>query len=139
MSLKAVLLPAFVQVVLIFAMLFRTGYLRAQAIRTGETRIKDIALGQPNWPEMATQVANSYANQFQIPVLYLLLVAMVLPLHMADSVFVGMSWLFVVLRLAHAYVHITSNYVPRRFKLFVAGVIVVMLMWIIFAVRVLMG
>lgn len=136
---RAVLLPVFVQIALSFFLLFRMGFVRVDSIRAGETKIKDIALGQPNWPEKPTQIANSYANQFQIPVLYFVLVALALPLQKADLLFVALSWVFVGLRLAHAYVHITSNYVPHRFKIFVAGVSVLMVMWAIFAVRVLLG
>jgi hypothetical protein len=139
MSLRAVLLPVFVQVVLTFFLLFRMGFLRVNAIRAGETRIKDIALGQSNWPEKPTQAANSYANQFQIPALFIALVALALPLQKTDLLFVVLSWVFVALRLAHAYVHITSNYVPHRFNIFVAGVGVLMLMWAVFAARVLLG
>jgi hypothetical protein len=44
----------------------------------------------------------------------------------------------VVLRAAHAYVHLTSNKVVRRFQVFVASTIVLYVMWGIFAVRLVM-
>jgi hypothetical protein len=44
---------------------------------------------------------------------------------------------FVVLRLAHATIHVTSNRVPRRFSVFAAGVLVLLAMWGLFAVRLL--
>jgi hypothetical protein len=37
----------------------------------------------------------------------------------------------------HAYVHTSSNHVPTRFNAFAVGAIVLLLMWIIFAVRIL--
>ena len=46
-----------------------------------------------------------------------------------------MAWIFVLARLAHAYIHTTSNHVPTRFNVFAVGVLVLLLMWIIFAVR----
>ena len=51
----------------------------------------------------------------------------------ADLLFVVMAWIFVLLRLAHAYVHTTSNHVPTRFKVFAVGMLVLLVMWIIFA------
>ena len=33
-----------------------------------------IALGEPNWPSDALKAANAFNNQFQLPVLYMLLV-----------------------------------------------------------------
>ena len=43
---------------------------------------------------------------------------------------------FVALRLAHAFVHTTSNYVPTRFNIFAAGFMVLLAMWADFAYRV---
>jgi hypothetical protein len=39
----------------------------------------------------------------------------------------------------HAYIHTTSNHVPTRFRVFAVGVFVLLLMWIIFAVRILIN
>jgi hypothetical protein len=69
---------------------------------------------------------------------YLLTVLAIMTRH-ADVVFVVMAWLFVVTRLVHAYIHTSTNYVPHRFNAFAAGVIVLLVMWIIFAVRILAG
>jgi hypothetical protein len=139
MSVAAVLLPVFVQVGLTFVLLFRMGAKRLGVLRAGEVSIPDIALAQPNWPAPATQAANAYHNQFQIPVLFYALVALALLTRRADLAFVAMSWLFVALRVAHAYVHVTSNHVPTRFRAFVAGSLVLMAMWIVFALRILAG
>ena len=57
----------------------------------------------------------------------------------ADLIFVVMAWIFVLARIAHAYVHTTSNHVPTRFNVFAVGVLVLLAMWIIFAVRILIA
>lgn len=139
MSVAAVLLPVFVQVGLTFFLLFRMGATRLATLKRGEVRIGDIALGQSAWPEGATKAANAYHNQFQIPFLFYGLVALALLTRQADLLFVILSWVFVGLRLAHAAVHVTSNHVPTRFRLFVAGVFTLMIMWLIFALRVLLS
>ena len=48
-----ILLPVFVQVALTFALLFWMASARTRAVRRGETKIRDIALGQPAWPARA--------------------------------------------------------------------------------------
>ena len=101
--------------------------------------MRDIALGQPRWTEDATKVANCYHNQFQLPVLFYVLVVLALFARKADLLFVVMSWIFVVSRIVHAVIHVRSNYVPHRFYAFAVGAIVLLLMWIIFAVRILFG
>ena len=50
-----------------------------------------------------------------------------------------MAWIFVLSRLAHAYVHVTSNRVNIRGPVFGIGLLVLMLMWLIFIVRILAG
>ncbi len=54
----------------------------------------------------------------------------------ADLIFVVMSWLFVLARIAHTYVHATSNHVPTRFNVFAVGVFVLLAMWIYFAFKI---
>jgi hypothetical protein len=139
MSIQAILLPVFVQVALTFALMFWMGSVRVAAISRGQVKVRDMALGQPVWPERETQIANCYHNQFQLPVLFYVLVALALFTRKADLLFVALSWAFVLLRLAHAFVHVTSNRVPTRFRWFLAGALVLLLMWIVFAARILLG
>ena len=137
MGIQTVLLPVFVQVALTFALLFWMASARTRSVVRGETKIRDTALGQPAWPEQPTKISNCFNSQLQLPVLFYVLVIFALMTKLADLLFVVMAWLFVLLRLAHAYIHTTSNHVPTRFKVFAAGMLVLLLMWIIFAVRVL--
>ena len=139
MSHAAVLLPVFVQIALTFALLFWMGKERQGAIAKGETRIDDIALGQSAWPQLPTQIARAFHNQLETPVLFYVLVALAMVTQKADLLFVLMAWAFVLARLAHAYVHVTSNHVMLRFKAYGAGLFALIAMWAIFAVRIVAG
>jgi hypothetical protein len=139
MSIQAVLLPVFVQVALTFALLFWMGSARVAALKGGKVKIRDIALGQPAWPERETQIANCFHNQLQVPVLFYVLAALALITRKADLLFVVLSWLFVLLRLGHAWIHVSSNHVPTRFYWYLAGAVVLLAMWIVFAVQILFG
>jgi len=139
MSIQAVLLPVFVQVALTFALMLAMARLRVAAVKRGDPKVKDIALRQPNWPPHVTQVANAYHNQLELPLLFYVLTIFAYLTKLADLLFVVMAWLFVLSRLAHAYVFVTDNNVPRRFRTFAAGVFILLAMWIIFAVRVLLA
>ena len=136
MSVTAVLLPVFVQVALTFALLVWMGRSRIGSIRSGDVKVRDIALGERNWPTRIQQIANSYHSQFELPVLFYVLVALALITRKADLVFVVLSWVFVVSRVVHAFIHTTSNRVSQRFTAFLVGVIVLMAMWIMFALRI---
>jgi hypothetical protein len=136
-SVASVLLPVFVLVALTFGLLIWTGRSRFAAARAGEVQVRDVALGQRVWPARVQQVSNTYQNQFELPVLFYLLVALALFTKQADLLFVAMAWIFVATRLVHAFIYTTSNVVIRRFQAFLAGAIVLMIMWIVFAVRIL--
>jgi hypothetical protein len=133
-----VLLPVFVLVGLTFFLLIWMAGARRNALVGGQTRIRDIALGQPNWPERSTQIANCFANQFEIPVLFYILIAIALPLRRTDLVIVLLSWVFVVTRFVHAGIFVTSNDLNRRSLAWFAGVLVVFAMWVYFALKILL-
>ena len=138
MSVQMVLLPVFIQIGLTFALLFGMATTRTRALTSGETKMRDIALRQPNWPVQATQFGNCFANQFEIPVLFYILIAIALPLRHADLVIVLLSWVFVVTRFAHAGIFVTSNDVRPRSLAWFAGAVVVLVMWLYFALRILL-
>ncbi len=138
MSIRMVLLPLFVQVGLTFALLIGMVALRRQTLVSGETKIREIALGQPNWPVRATQVGNCYRNQFELPMLLYVLIALALPLRHADLFIVLMSWVFVITRFVHAGVFVTSNDLGRRSMAWLAGVLVLLMMWLYFALKMLL-
>jgi hypothetical protein len=137
MSVQMVLLPVFVLVGLTFALLLGMVATRRNALVSGETKIRDVALGEPNWPKRATQIANC-RNQFELPLLFYVLIAIALPLRRADLFIVLMSWVFVVIRFAHAGVFVTSNDLGQRSNVWLAGVLVLLAMWIYFALKLLL-
>jgi hypothetical protein len=136
MSVSAILAPLFVQVGLTFVLLFWMGRSRIAVLRSGGVKVKDIALGERVWPVKVQQVANAFHNQFELPILFYGLVALALITRKADLAFVVMAWIFVATRLVHAYIFTTSNRVSQRFMAFLAGAVILMLMWILFAVRI---
>lgn len=135
MSVQAVLLPVFVLIGLAFALLMGMAVTRTRSLRSGETRFEDVALREPNWSARATQIANCFSNQFEVPVLFYTLIALALPLRHADLVIVVLSWVFVITRFVHAGIFVTSNNVPQRGLAWFAGVVVLLAMWIYFALR----
>lgn len=132
---QIVLLPVFVLVALLFTLLVMTGRARVAAVTGGIVKPGDISLGQAAWPPQVTQIGRAYQNQLELPVVFYALVALVLATDRASTTFVVLEWLFVAARLAHAWVHVTSNHLRRRFNAFLAGVVVLAAMWLWFAAR----
>ena len=138
MSVPMVLLPVFVLIGLTFALLLGMAGARRGALVGGQTKIRDIVLGQSNWPTRATQIGNCFKNQFELPVLFYILIAIALPLRHADLIIVMLSWVFVITRFVHAGVFVTSNDLNRRSLAWFAGVLVLFAMWLYFALRILL-
>ncbi len=139
MSTQAVLLPLFVQVALTFVLGFWMARMRVSAIRSREVKMRDIALREPNWPPRLTQIGNAFHNQLETPLLFYVLTILALVTRHGDLAFVLLAWVYVILRLMHAYVHVTDNDVRRRGPLFIASVIVLAVMWLIYVVRMLLA
>lgn len=139
MTVPMILLPVFVLIALNFVVAVMLFIERNRVLYSGKLKIRDIALTKETWPDRAKQLGNAFQNQFEYPVLFYVLVALALITKKADLIFVVLSWLFVLSRIAHAYIHVTTNRVPRRFFAFIFGVAVLAIMWVYFAVQILTG
>ena len=139
MTTQMILAPLFVLVLLTFALMLGMMYFRTGSLLRGETRFEDIAMREPNWPKRPTQFAYAFSNQFELPVLFYVLTILAMITRHADLLFVIMAWVFVVLRIFQALVHVTNNNVRHRGGLYGLGAIVLLVMWIIFIVRIMLG
>ena len=125
------------QGILALGLLWHLGVHRIPMVLNGKVRIEDIALDKEAWPERARQASNAFDNQFQLPVLFY--VACLVAITFGATLFeVVLAALFVVSRYVHAYIHITSNHVVRRFQVYVVGFVVLCVFWIDLLVRLLL-
>ena len=139
MTLPMILAPLFVLVLMTFVIGIMLATVRTPLLTSGEVRPEAISLRQPNWPPRALQFGYSFQNQFELPMLFYVLTILAIISKHADLLFVVMAWIFVLTRLAHAFVHCTSNNLRVRGSLFGIGALVLMIMWLIFIVRILLG
>lgn len=133
------ILPLLVQVGLTFVLMYAMAFARVGAIRRREVKVKDIALRQQAWPTLPTKIANAFHNQLETPILFYLLVVLLIVTSTGNAIFVTLAWIYVALRLLHAGVHVFGNDVQQRFYAFAAGTLVLLAMWIMFAVRIVGG
>ncbi|MCZ7594794.1 MAG: MAPEG family protein [Hyphomicrobium sp.] len=139
MSVSSLLLPVFVEVGLTFVLFFWMASLRTKALSSGAVKPDDISLRQQRWPTRATQVANCFHNQLELPMLLYVVVALILITSTNSFIFVLLAWVFVLARLAHAYVHTGYNDVYHRAVCLGVGAIALAVMWAIFAIRILVS
>src|SRR4051794_33231187 len=139
MTIQMVLLPLFLEVILTFLLWGWMAGARRQAFTSRAVHPRDIALGQQNWPPKVAQVSNSFRNQFELPVLFYVLTILSIITRHADVIFVVLAWVFVLSRIVHAYIHVTSNQVMQRGAVYGIGAIVLIVMWVIFMIRILLA
>jgi hypothetical protein len=135
MSDAAMLAPVFVHVVLVIALVIATGRGRVAAVTAGEVRLKDIALDGSKWPERLRKRANNYQNQFELPVLFYAVIALLIATGLADLVSLILAWAFVASRLVHSFIQVGTNNVVHRLYAFAAGLAALAAMWLWFALR----
>ena len=138
MSTEAILLPMFVQVALTFVLLFWTIFLRLRAVRRREVDPQQIALREPNWPPRVLQISNAFHNSVEMPTLFYVVVLLGLITRTLDVTLYVLMWMFVLSRIVHATIHVTTNRLSHRTPVFLIGAIALALMWIIVIARVIL-
>ena len=132
---QLILMPVFLHVLLIFFLGIRTTLARGAAVRNREVRVKEIVLDSRAWPERARKLSNNFDNQFQVPMIWYALVALLIATNLVDTVQVVLAWCFVATRFVHSYIHTGGNDLRLRLLAFLAGATVVFLMWLWFALN----
>jgi hypothetical protein len=100
---------------------------------------RDVALGQNAWNDAATKRANNFKNQFELPVLFYMAVALALILKQTDGILIGLAWVFALSRVVHAAIHIGPNIVLWRGAAYLVGMVALVALWSVLAIRVATG
>ncbi|MGQ7791871.1 MAPEG family protein [Faunimonas sp. B44] len=129
--------PILAQIALTIAILLWTGRARIAALRAGRVSIPEVALSGDPWPDDVRQIANNFRNQFETPVLFYVLCILATEIGATGLPLVLLAWAFVAARVLHTAIHVTTNNVRHRFFAFLLGTAVLIVMWLIVAVRLL--
>ena len=128
-----ILYPAFASVLLPILIAFK------MRLNVGENvKNKNISFGYlrayqgDNIPEEMHVIRDTYKNQFEIPILFYLLVAVMYANNTLQQVDIILAWIFVVSRYIHTYIRITSNNVMQRARMFIVGMFVLLCGWVRF-------
>jgi len=133
------LAPLFVQVALTVVLLLWAGVRRVNAVVDGTVRSRDVSLRQQNWPGDIMQITNAYQSQLELPILFYIVVILSLFTARSSTTLLVLAWAFVATRIFHAIIHVTTNHMGRRFYAFFAGSMILLTMWILFALDLFIG
>ncbi|ANK90334.1 MULTISPECIES: MAPEG family protein [Rhizobium] len=120
--------PLLAHVALVYGLYALLGMRRAKMVRAGKIEQLDYRENRDE-PAESLVVKNCLANQFELPVLFYACCVLLYVTEADNLVSVGLAWVFVALRYAHAAVHVTSNDLRYRSPIFAAGYLVLAAMW----------
>ncbi|MEW9616443.1 MAPEG family protein [Shinella sp. S4-D37] len=126
---EATIWPMIAHVALVFCLYLLLSTRRMRAVRQGHARPEQFRDNREE-PVESLVVKNAIANQFELPVLFYAVSILIYLVDADNPATVAGGWLFVALRYAHAYVHVTGNRLRHRRPLFIAGLAVLGLLWV---------
>ncbi|MDB5522604.1 MAG: conserved rane protein of unknown function [Rhizobium sp.] len=127
----AIFWPIIAQIVLVYALYYRLWARRAQAVKAGSATVGQFRDNLKE-PAESLSVRNSLANQFELPPLFFVICIAIYVTGYATLYPVLLAWAFVATRLAHAYIHVSTNRIRHRMPLFAAGLLInaLLLLWL---------
>ena len=90
-------------------------------------------------PDYVTVSRQTLKNQFELPIFFYFLIAIILAFDNVSQLDLILAWIFVAFRYLHCYIRLSSNKVLNRAKVFLLGMLVLIVWWIVFMYNVLSG
>ena len=88
-------------------------------------------------PEYLAVSRQTLKNQFELPIFFYFLISIILVFDKVSQADIILSWIFVISRYLHCYIRLSSNKVLNRAKVFMFGMLVLIVWWVVFLYNVL--
>jgi hypothetical protein len=130
----AILWPAFALFALTMSVVFRLATLRWRAVRGRKVdpRFYKIYRGDGE-PEEVAVVSRHLINLYEAPTLFYAGTAIAFAAGLSGTPLVAIGWTYVGLRLAHSSIHLGTNDVLWRFRIFAASWLTLVAFWAVLA------
>jgi hypothetical protein len=132
-----IFLPVLVQILITISGYLLLGVRKSRAVKSNNVDLEKAALDNDAWPDYVLVVSNNIRNQFQVPVLFYVLCILFYSIDAVSAMVLYLAWAFVISRAIHAYIHMSSNFVPARFTVFTIGFIIMIVMVVFAAIALL--
>ena len=132
----AILWPAFALFLLTMLVVFRLARLRWGAVRGRQVdpRFYKIYRGEGE-PEAVAVVSRHVSNLYEMPTLFYAGTAIAFAAGLSGISLVALGWTYVALRLIHTCVHLGSNNVLWRFRVFALSWLTLLAFWIVMGLQ----
>lgn len=125
-----ILFPVFALFGLTLFVLLRLAYLRFAAAKEGIISPGYFRLfqGDPE-PEPLAAYSRNYVNLHESPTLFYVICLLIYVTGITSALLVTLAWVYVALRMVHSWIHLTSNHVLHRFRVFALASLVLAVIW----------
>ena len=131
-----IIYPMFALFALTIFAVFRMAYLRYTAAKSGEINPRYFkTYSGYDEPEHLRVISRHVINLYEMPLLFYVAGILILQTGQTGVVTLSLAWAYVGLRYIHSYIHLTSNKVMHRFRVFVLGCFVLIALWLTLIVR----
>ena len=126
-----ILVPVFGHLALVFFLFVMVSIKRMQASKSQDFEINDLA-HKGNEPEASRRWANNLNNQFEVPLLFYVLVALLYATSSVNSAYVILGFVFLTGRILHTVVQVSADNVRLRGMVFTINFMALAIMWLMF-------
>ncbi|MBX3703845.1 MAG: MAPEG family protein [Steroidobacteraceae bacterium] len=122
--------PAFALVALTLAVVVRLARQRFAAARAGrvDPRYYKVFKGEGEPADVAA-TARNLNNLYEMPTLFYAGIAIAFAAGRSGTLLLALAWAYVALRYLHSAIHLTTNKVIWRFRVFAASLFVLLAFW----------
>ena len=121
--------PVIAQLLIPILVLLLNGKRKSSDVKSGTFDREKAAMNNEAWSKPVVLTSKNLANQFQLPVIFYVLCLVLAGIDAVTMIILVVAWVFVATRYVHAYVHVTTNYVPARLRAFLLGALSLFVMF----------
>ena len=126
----AILWPAFALAALTFLVWLRMFFARVGEMRRLRIHPQSVATSpQAAQSFVDTRAADNFRNLFELPVLFYLAVSIAHASAATNGLLLALAWSFVAMRIVHSAIQCSYNRVMHRFYAYLAGSLVLWVLW----------
>jgi hypothetical protein len=131
MRTQAIFGPVCVLALWTLLILYMTGSRRVRAALSGRVPREAFRLGESSdVPPDISLVNRNFMNLLEAPVLFYVVCISLYMTHQVNAPIVAVAWLYVLLRVVHSFIHLTSNRIVHRLLAHALSNITLLAMWL---------
>ena len=132
----SIIYPIFPVILLNFIVIVHMRVVIQKAIKKRDVEYRWFRAYEGSAPEYMLVARHHYKNFFEIPILFYVLCIILYVFDDVSSIDIWIAWLFVIFKVVHSYIRMTSNYLPFRAYSFYGCVIILLCGWINLVIKI---